>query len=66
MENVLNLKDFKKQIKRDNSMRRVREKVREQIIASVITMIEAEDNEYTSPKVSEVLNKLIMMIRSLI
>lgn len=57
---TMNLKDFKKQIKRDNSIRKVKEQVKERII----TLIENKDGYFETQ--SDFIESIIFDIRSLI
>ena len=57
---VINLKEFRKQIKRDNSIR----KIKEQVKAKVITIIENTDGYFETQ--SDFENAIIQKIKDLI
>ena len=60
---VINLKEFRKQIKRDNNIRRVKEQVKE----SIITLIESHLSiDSTESKIDLELNHIIQNIKDLI
>lgn len=60
---VINLKEFKKGIKRDNSMRKVKENIKE----AIITIIQVEQTKYDGmSEVSNCLSGIIQNIKDLI
>ena len=59
---VMNLKDFRKQIKGDNKFRKLREMTK----ASIIAIIEAETFKHDDSKVLDILNGLMQTIKDLV
>ncbi|MCK4422498.1 MAG: hypothetical protein KAV18_00315 [Candidatus Omnitrophica bacterium] len=57
---VINLKEFRKQIKRDNSVRKIRDEVKERII----TLIENTDGYFETQ--TDLIEKIIQNIKDLI